>query len=244
VISRVSTGSGFTKRELYSDDDDVVYTFYRVIGLNGINLVAEKADLLDRAILIGDLERIPETERKEDAVVWGQFEEVKPQVLGAMFETLSGAMRAFPEVTLTRLPRMADFARWGCAAATALGHRPETFMSVYDRNISGQHDEAIEANPIGKAILAFMADRQEWKGNASQLLHELKPVAEELSLDRHRLWPKNANWVWRRIKEVRINLQEKGVLCEMHRGDDRLIRIYGNGKNADGAVGADGDVDW
>ena len=31
---------GFSKRELYSDDADVIYNFKRCVGLNGINIVA------------------------------------------------------------------------------------------------------------------------------------------------------------------------------------------------------------
>ncbi len=51
-LCRAVTGSGFSKRELYSDDDDIIYNFKRCIGLNGINLAATKADLLDRGIII------------------------------------------------------------------------------------------------------------------------------------------------------------------------------------------------
>ena len=44
-LCRAVTGSGFSKRELYSDDDDIIYNFRRCIGFNGINLGATKADL-------------------------------------------------------------------------------------------------------------------------------------------------------------------------------------------------------
>ena len=92
-ISRASTGSGFAKRELYTDDDDVIYRLVRIVGLNGINLVADKPDLLDRALLFGDLARIPDTERREDAALWQQFAQIKPALLGAMFDALAGAMQ-------------------------------------------------------------------------------------------------------------------------------------------------------
>jgi hypothetical protein len=44
-LCRAVTGSGFSKRELYSDDEDIIYSFKRCIGFNGINLGATKADL-------------------------------------------------------------------------------------------------------------------------------------------------------------------------------------------------------
>jgi hypothetical protein len=41
-LCRAVTGSGFSKRELYSNDSDIIYNFKRAIGFNGINLVASK----------------------------------------------------------------------------------------------------------------------------------------------------------------------------------------------------------
>ena len=64
TLCRAVTGSGFSKRQLYTDDDDIIYHFRRCIGFNGVNLGATKADLLDRAIIIL-LERIPK-EKKEN----------------------------------------------------------------------------------------------------------------------------------------------------------------------------------
>jgi hypothetical protein len=216
-ISRASTGGGFSKRELYSDNDDVIYEFIRIIGLNGINLVAEKADLLDRSLLFGDLERIPKDKRREDKALWQQFEERKPQILGAMFEALSKARSIFPTIQLAHIPRMADFTRWGCAIAEALGERQQRFIDVYAGNIENQHEEAIAANPIGAVLVSFMESRKAWQGTPSALLNELQPIAEVLRIDKHRSFPKNAHWVWRRIKEVRVNLLERGIICATDR---------------------------
>jgi len=240
-ISRASTGSGFSKRELYTDDDDVVYRFFRIVGLNGINLVADKADLLDRALLFGDLARIPDTARRADADVWGQFEVLKPALLGAMFDALAGAMQRLDQVKLTQTPRMADFARWGCAVAEALGKPRDAFLQAYQANIASQHDEAIEASPIGTALLVFMENRDAWEGSPSALLNALQPIAEDLQLEHHRNFPKNAPWVWRRLKEVKVSLQEKGIVCEHTRdkAGDKHIRLLKSRENADSADSAD-----
>ena len=126
-ISRASTGAGFSKRELYTDNDDVIYQFYRIVGLNGINLIAERADLLDRALLIGDLERIPKSKRIEEKKFWELFAERKPRILGAIFDTLAKAMQIEPTIVLSETPRMADFTRWGCAVAEVLGEGKSRF---------------------------------------------------------------------------------------------------------------------
>lgn len=46
MLCRAATGSGFSKRELYTDNDDIIYNFKRCIGLNGINIAAQRGDLL------------------------------------------------------------------------------------------------------------------------------------------------------------------------------------------------------
>ena len=87
ALCRAVTGSGFSKRQLYSDDDDVIYNFKRCIGINGINLGATKPDLLDRGLII-QLERILKENRKKVEDIWNEFEILKPQLLGYIFSII------------------------------------------------------------------------------------------------------------------------------------------------------------
>jgi hypothetical protein len=77
------TGSGFSKRELYTDDDDIIYNFKRCIGFNGINLAATKLDLLDRGLII-KLERILEERMRKIKDMWNDFEKLRPQPILAV----------------------------------------------------------------------------------------------------------------------------------------------------------------
>jgi hypothetical protein len=58
LLCRAVTGSGFSKRKLYTNNEDVIYSLMRAIGFNGINLAATKADLLSRGLII-QTETIP-----------------------------------------------------------------------------------------------------------------------------------------------------------------------------------------
>ena len=65
LLCRAVTGSSFSKRALYTNDDDIYYSFKRKLGINGIDLAAINADLSDRAITlkpdrIDKLDRIKE----------------------------------------------------------------------------------------------------------------------------------------------------------------------------------------
>ncbi|MDD4628261.1 MAG: toprim domain-containing protein [Candidatus Peribacteraceae bacterium] len=219
LLCRAVTGEGVSKRELYTDDEDIIYTFRRCIGLNGINPAAKKPDLLDRSILL-KLERIPEEKRREERLVLEEFDAIRPQILGAVFDALSAAMRLRDSVTLSKLPRMADFTRWGCAIAKASGYDQETFLAAYYANIAEQHQEAIAENPVAAALKAFMEGRkEEWMGSMSELLEELRTVAEREKIDTGaKEWPKAANILSRRLTEAKTNLVEIGIAIRTDKG--------------------------
>lgn len=210
-LARACTGDGFSKRELYSDDDDFVYVLQRPIALNGITLVVERADLFERSIILG-LERIPKNKRRQEKAIWMDFELMKPGVLGAIFQAVSEALREYDHIELTSSPRMADFTKWGCAIAKALGYTKEEFLTAYDHNLSRQNDAAIEASNVGTAIEAFMADKEHWEGTPSELLKELEGQANALRIDqRSRDWPKDAARMTKKIQQVQTNLAEAGI---------------------------------
>ncbi|MDO9574822.1 MAG: toprim domain-containing protein, partial [Candidatus Contubernalis sp.] len=101
MLCCAATGGGISKRELYTDMDEVILSFLRCPMLNGINLVASRDDLIDRS-LIFQLERIDEEHRKEEKEFWKEFERDRPLILGAIFDTLSKAMKIHSTVKLDR----------------------------------------------------------------------------------------------------------------------------------------------
>lgn len=212
ALARACTGDGFSKRELYSDDDDIIYSFQRPICLNGINLVVQKADLLDRSLILG-LERISKEKRRDEQEFWKTFEEEKPYLLGAIFDVVAKAIGIYPTIFLSSYPRMADFTLWGCAIAQALGYTKQEFLNAYYHNIDKQNEEAIEASPVGIALLGFVEDNDFWEGTASELLSELERLTIKLKIDtRSRDWPKSASSLSRKIQLIQSNLADKGIM--------------------------------
>ncbi len=159
LLSRTVTGTGFSKRKLYSDDDDVFYSFKRCVCINGINLVAYKADLLDRSILV-QLERVPKDKRKYAEQLNKEFKDALPGILGGIFDTLSAASKLYQTVNIKEVPRMADYARWGYAIAEVLGYGGEEFIRIYTKNAELQHDEVINNSVVGTFILKLMGEQK------------------------------------------------------------------------------------
>ncbi len=213
TLARASTGDGFSKRELYTNDDDIIYTFQRVIAINGINQVVNRSDLLDRAIIL-NLERIPDDRRFEESEYWEAFNHDKPSILGAIFTVIAKALALHASIQLSSRPRMADFHRWGCAITEAMGQPKEEFIKAYQANINTQHDEAIEASPVALAIISFMKTREAWEGTATELLSLLNELSDTSTHLKNAGLPRHPVWLSRDIAPLEPDLLAHGILVE------------------------------
>ena len=224
AICRAVTGEGFTKRQLYTDGEDVIITFRRVMALTGIEVVAQRADLLDRSILLALSPILPDKRRSETNVLH-DFEEARPAILGALLDILSKVLAILPSVKLERSPRMADFARVGVAVECVLGWPQDTFLRAYAANVAAQHEEALEASPFALALRTFMQDRQEWTGTATNLLKVLDEFKS--APDTARAWPKDGRGVSSQLKRLAPNLRAIGLDYSQHRsGSARQFTLY------------------
>src|SRR5208283_4824200 len=152
IYCRAATGMGFSKRELYSDEEDTIYNFKRCIGLNGINPAARRGDLLDRSMLVPTA-KIRNGERKTEEAINAEFDGSKAVILGGFLGILVKALKLYPSIKPDGLFRMADFARYGCAIAQALGKTSDDFITAYEQKVESQNEEAINANPVASTIL-------------------------------------------------------------------------------------------
>ena len=220
-LCRAVTAGGFSKRRLYSDDDDIIYQFSRCIILNGINVPGTSPDLLDRSILI-QAERISKEERRDKTALCAQFNQARGRIFGAVLNALSRAIAIVDTVELSEKPRMADWAVWGCAVAEALGIGQERFLQAYYRNIGSQNDEIVNSEPTCVALAEFMREQERWTGTPSELYSKLTDIAENEGLDKEKRWPKASNGLSRKLRELQHNLQEAGMRVEMgYRGRGR-----------------------
>jgi hypothetical protein len=205
ILCNACTGGGIAKRQLYTDDEDIIYNFKRCIGINGINLLISRPDLLDRTILL-HLDRIDPEHRRDEAEMWQEFDKVKANILGGMFDILARAMAILPTIKLRNLPRLADFARWGYAIAEAIGKGlGEEFLEAYQKNINRQHAEIIQDNTLCLALVRFMEDRSVWEGLISEAYTCLYNAAG-MPDKSDPTFPKNAKWLRRHLERIKATL--------------------------------------
>lgn len=225
LLSRAVTGEGFTKRQLYTDEEDVIFSYRRFLILTGIGLVVSKADLLDRSIIIG-IERVAGNWRKQERSLWQNFKTERPRLFGVILDLLSGALRNYESISLSTLPRMADFATWACAMTRGCGEKVEDFQQAFEENIGRQNEEAITASPTATVLLSFLDTSNAWDGTAQELLTELKNKGEEMKMPAKEL-PSTAAVLGRQLREVRPNLRALGWQVDFPRdGSVRTISIF------------------
>jgi hypothetical protein len=208
-----------------------------VIGLAGINLVADRPDLLDRSVIIR-LDSMTRKARRHEQEFWREFDVVRPNIFGGLLDALARAMCVEPGLWPKELPRMADFARWGAAAALGLRREPVDFLKIYERNVGRQSEAVIEESPVAQAVLELMDRRDEWDGTPTELLELLQDIAERKHLDmKSTVWPKTASWLRRRLTEVVPTLLQMGVEVGTKRPSGergiQLRKVRGDADTAD-----------
>ena len=110
ALCRASTGDGHVKRQLYTDADLTVIKYKRVIILNGIDLGGLNGDLTERLAPV-DLLRITDDDRKAETRLEAEWEQARPAILVGLLDLAAQVHHRLPTLNMTRLPRMADFAR-------------------------------------------------------------------------------------------------------------------------------------
>src|SRR5215208_2504957 len=190
ALCRLATGGGFSTRQLYTDQDQILFDAMRPVILNGIGDVITRPDLLDRALII-NLPPIPKEARKLERTLEAEVEEAKSGILGALFTAVASGLASQDGVKLDGLPRMADFARWGAATEEALGGEAGTFMEAY----AASQEEAVETaldswpivEPLWEFAKGFEGEDEAWIGTATELFNTLNEKAED-DLKRAKDW--------------------------------------------------------
>ena len=215
LLCTASTGGGFRTRALHTNDDEAIFEYRRPIVMNGIDSIATRGDLLDRAILIpvGRPEK-----RLAERDLWTQFESARPQMFGAICDALAIGLQNLPNVSIPDDTRMVDFAEFGTALEPALGLQDGDFMRFYLNTKQDAHETAIESSPVAQAIFTLMENYPDgFGGTATQLLERLEQPSGGFAKEqidqfkRDRLWPKDTTRLSKLLGRLEPDLRACGI---------------------------------
>ncbi len=207
ALCRLATGGGFSTRQLYTDQDEVLFDVQRPVILTGIEDVIERDDLRDRAIIL-TLPTIPDKARKDERTFWATFEQARPDIVGAMLNAVATAVRDLDAVTLAELPRMADFARWVTAGESVFGWTPGMIVNAYIDNRGLAVRQFLDGDRLATEIMKYITEIRVFTGTSTALLDALNGRVQER--DRGPNWPKTARGLSGQLRRIAPALRGDG----------------------------------
>jgi hypothetical protein len=218
MLCRLSTGGGFGTRQLYTDEEEMLFDAMRPVVLTCVDNVITRGDLTDRALFL-TLLAIQENKRRHERDFWAAFERDQPAILGALLDIVALGLGELPHVKLAAYPRMADFALWATACEKAVAHDGlwdvGLFADAYAMNRAKATQSVVEEDLVANAIQVLMGvhDGEPWSGGTAPLLKELdKMMGEAIQKNKH--WPKAPTALARRMTRAMGVLRKIGIEVE------------------------------
>jgi len=233
TLCRLSTGGGFSARQLYSDSDEALFEAQRPALINGIDSVITRPDLADRAIFL-TLDPIADVDRKAEHELVAGFERERALIIGALFDGVARGLRDRARTVLDRLPRMADFATWATACESAFWPAG-TFAAAYRDNRADIVGDVLDADPVASAVIAYMGTQTGVVAQTASAL--LGALGEIVSTQQRKAksWPDTPRALAGRLRRAAPFLRKAGIAVEFGEREGhmraRVIKISA----ADGA---------
>lgn len=232
ALCRIATGNGDSKRQLYSDTDEVILQAKRPQIMNGIPQASKRGDLLQRSLVV-TLKPIPGNRREEARDLDQRYQEAQPRILGALCDAIVAALAWRDSIHLVDKPRMADLAVWVTAAEEALGWGPGTFMEAYRDNEDAKAAIEEEDSPLAREIIEFMRECDLWEGTVTglyYLLNARRAVARDLEGPgagrREDGWPNSPADLGDKLNRLDETLKRAGILVAKTRtGKQRTLSL-------------------
>ncbi|GHV39108.1 ATP-binding protein [Synergistales bacterium] len=213
-LCRLSTGGGYSKRALYTDNDSFSVSMKRPLILNGIALTLSRLDLLDRAYPI-HLESIATDERRTERELYSAFERIHAKLLGALLTAVAAALRE-RDYEPNNLSRMADAETFILQAEKGGGlpWQVGKFKAVLTRREAAKIDEALADDGVAAKILELMENLETWSGTLKELLQFITEGTDE----ERKYLPQTGKALGRKMEELRPMLRYVGIEFEKRKG--------------------------
>jgi hypothetical protein len=253
LLCCLSTGAGFRTRALHTDATEMIFSAARPIMMNGITDMIRRGDLMDRTLAI-TLEPIADEQRRTEADIDAAFLRVQPGILAALADAVSHALHA--PVTLTSMPRMADFATTVESAAPKLGWKPGAFLQIYAEQRVAAVEILLDNDLVAAGLETIRELRQpnkridgSWDGTSEDLLELITTLTP---LPRQEKLPKSGKGIMGALRRLAPGLRTKRVDVQLptkqettgERRGQRVIKIVWKGaleSDGDDAIGAHDD---
>lgn len=207
-LCKGATGGALEKRKLYTDIGSIVCKFQSCISINGVTLPLEADDVLDRSLLF-DIQRIEPEKRKKEEILWAEFSEDKPYILGAIFKIISKVLAVDEVQKLDKLTRLADFEAKGYIIAECIAPgNGNKFREQLKSNADKQNEEAVSNNDAARIVITVLRDLMK-DGEITLYPKELFGKCEPYIKGKN--FPKDETRLIKELNKMRSNLESEKV---------------------------------
>jgi hypothetical protein len=217
TLSRLATGGGFAVRQLYTDQDEVLFDATRPVILNGIEDIVTRPDLADRAVFLM-LEPIPDESRRPEGRLRHRAPAHSRRAAGC-----SG--RGFEAVVRDPFAQAATEGRL-CAVGDRLRDGSVAFQAPFGRLIAAtaMRPWTGSSTLTRSPVRAFMVARTEWTGTAAVLLGDLEEMAGQ-RIAKSKTWPNGPRALAGRLRQAATFLRKVGIECRFDREGKARTRM-------------------
>ena len=210
ALAILSTGGGYARRQLYSNDEEHIINVRRPWLINGIAIAVTQQDLVDRVISI-DCPTI-ET-RQSSSKQWGKFELDLAGILGGLLDVAARAFAILPSVELSPVdrPRLVEFVLLGQAVAQSAGYAENEFLDRFNELRSETVARTLDSSPVASAILEMI------EKNPSGITAQVKEILARL--EHHKplgcdFWPRSPKGLGDALRRAAPALRQMGIECK------------------------------
>ncbi len=227
-LCRLATGGDIGGRMFYTNDDTAAFAAQRPIIVNGIPDIVSRGDLASRAIFV---RLTPMRRRRTEADLWKDFSVAGPNILGALLDALSAALRSLPLVSLpddsTSL-RMADFALLALAAEGGLGWPAGSALDALRRNMRSATVMMADLDPVAVTIRSMVERENGFTGLVSALHVRLNEIVD-VETRRGPGWPKHPARLGEHLRRIAPALRANGIPIDERRTRNGMTVTIGVG---------------
>jgi len=171
IFCRAITGNSNSKRKLYTDDDESIFSFKRKIILNGIVPNLDYPDLQSR-LLFYERDSVDNDSRLTEQELEEKFILLLPNVLGQIFLILYQTLSWHKSIKYDVKPktRMSDFEVYGEVISRVMGNNKNQFLTSYYKKLEDASITSQESFPLISIVEHLMKEQNEYEGTAKDLI--------------------------------------------------------------------------
>ncbi len=205
----ISTGGAYAGRTEYTSVGCTTFQTQRPIIVNGIDDFTRRGDLCDRSVML-HLPVIPPAKRRREDELWKALDHDRPRILGGLLDAIVGGLRELPNVHLSELPRMADFAAASEAVGRGLGWPHGTILADYEASRLEAAAAQIEDSLLATVLVQHAGSLGSWTGSPADLHARLTKAAGRQTAASAR-WPKIPEHFASELRRIAPQLRMQGL---------------------------------